>query len=143
MSRLIITRGLPGSGKTTKARAWVDENPGHRARVNRDDLRAMAHNSVYLGRETEDQICAVVNAAIAALLRHGVDVINDDTNRNPATVEVLRQIAADAGAEFEVWDLTDVPIEACIARDAARPDRTVGREVIETMWQRWFAPAAR
>jgi len=109
MSRLIVTYGLPGSGKTTKARAWVAENPGHRARVNRDDLRAMAHASVYLGRETEDQICAVVNASIAALLRHGVDV----------------------------------PIEVCIARDAARTDRTVGREVIETMWQRWFMAAER
>jgi predicted kinase len=122
------------------AREWVAVDECHRARVNRDDLRAMVHNSVYLGRETEDQVCAVVNASIAALLSEGIDVVCDDTNRNPQTVDALRQIAADAGADFEIWDMTDVPIEVCVARDAAR-DRTVGREVIEAMWERWFAPA--
>jgi hypothetical protein len=39
--KLVITRGLPGCGKTTRARAWVAEDPSRRVRVNRDDLRTM------------------------------------------------------------------------------------------------------
>jgi predicted kinase len=33
MPKLVITRGLPGSGKTTHAVAWVAEDPAHRARI--------------------------------------------------------------------------------------------------------------
>ena len=39
MITLLLTRGLPASGKTTFARAWVAESPTDRARINRDDLR--------------------------------------------------------------------------------------------------------
>lgn len=39
MTELRITRGYPSSGKTTYARNWVAEDPEHRVRVNRDDLR--------------------------------------------------------------------------------------------------------
>lgn len=39
MNTLTITRGLPGSGKSTWAKAWTAADPTCRARVNRDDLR--------------------------------------------------------------------------------------------------------
>lgn len=41
MSKLIITRGLPASGKSTWARQWVLEDPKHRVRINQDDIRLM------------------------------------------------------------------------------------------------------
>jgi len=41
MATLIVTRGLPGSGKTTAATAWVAEEPLRRARVERDEIRSM------------------------------------------------------------------------------------------------------
>jgi hypothetical protein len=41
VSKLIITRGLPGSGKTTWARQQV-----RFVRVNRDDLREMLHGGM-------------------------------------------------------------------------------------------------
>ena len=50
MSQLIITRGLPASGKTTYARAWVQEDPANRIRLNRDELRRMLHADI--GRTT-------------------------------------------------------------------------------------------
>ena len=40
MTTLTILRGLPGSGKTTRARELVADDP-RCARVNRDDLRMM------------------------------------------------------------------------------------------------------
>jgi tRNA uridine 5-carbamoylmethylation protein Kti12 len=132
---LIITRGLPGSGKTTRAKAWVAESPLSRARVNRDDLRAMAHGGFV---RAERQITAIRDAAISALLTLGVDVVCDDTNLPGRHAQELRRLARSAGAGFEVWDLTDVDLEECIRRDADR-EAMVGEEVIRDMYQRFVA----
>ena len=138
MPTLVITRGLPGSGKTTKARAWVAASPRSRARVNRDDLRAMLHDGVWLGHDTETQIIGVRDSTISGLLRRGLDVVCDDTNLPQRTARELAALAARAGAELEVWDLTDVPVEVCVARDAAR-ERQVGEQVIRDLHARYVA----
>ena len=138
MPKFIITRGLPGSGKTTQARAWVAEDRAGRARVNRDDLRAMLHNGVWQGHDTEQQILAARDALISSLLRRGVDVVCDDTNLPQKRARELAHLAAINRAEFAVWDLTDVPLELCIERDAAR-DRTVGADVIRDLHRRYLA----
>ncbi len=120
MTLLRATRGLPASGKSTLARAWVAEDPARRARINRDDLRAQLHGGEYLGEDTERQIVAVRDAAITALLKRGVDVICDDTNLPSRVVRDLRRLAVLAGAEFEVVDLTDVSLGDCILRNLRR-----------------------
>src|SRR5688572_25486957 len=128
MPRLIITRGLPASGKTTAARAWVAVDPIRRARVNRDDFRSMLHDSVYVGERgdrqgTERAVTAARDAAITALLRRGVDVVSDDTNLPSRVARDLRRVAVLAGADFEVWDYTDVPYDVCLQRNSLRTGR--------------------
>ncbi|RCG27213.1 5'-hydroxyl kinase [Sphaerisporangium album] len=132
MSTLTITRGLPGSGKTTWAAGWVAEDPGARARVNRDDLRSMMHNGTFISGLTEPRIIVARNATIAALLRKGVEVVCDDTNLPQRVVRDLMKLARRAGADFAVRDFTRVPLKECIARDAAR-ERPVGEQVIRSM----------
>lgn len=134
--KLIITRGLPASGKTTLAREWVAEDPARRGRVNRDDLRAMVNDRTFIKGATEQLIIGCRDAAISALLREGVDVICDDTNLPSRTVRDLRKLAKKAGAEFEVVDLTDVDVATCIERDAQR-ERTVGEDVIRDQHMRF------
>jgi predicted kinase len=128
VSTLFVTRGLPASGKTTKARAWVAEDPERRARVNRDDLRAQLHDSTFIKRSadspgTERAVQAARDAQITALLKAGIDVVSDDTNLPSRSARDLRKLAVSAGAEFEVWDLTDVPFDVCVARNAEREGR--------------------
>jgi predicted ABC-type ATPase len=41
MTTLYMTKGLPGSGKTTWAKEMVSKSKGSVKRVNKDDLRAM------------------------------------------------------------------------------------------------------
>lgn len=141
MGSLTITRGLPGSGKTTFARAWVASSPTTRARVNRDDLRAMCHDGTFVQQRaetvgTERAIIAARDAAITALLGRGLDVINDDTNLPQRVARDLRRLAERAGVSFSVVDLTDVSVDECIRRDAARA-RVVGEAVIRDHWQRF------
>ncbi|MDG4792114.1 AAA family ATPase [Micromonospora sp. WMMD1102] len=145
MARLLVTRGLPGSGKSTFARRWVAENPTGRYRVNRDDLRAMGHDSTHVkaGKDspgTERIIVAARNAMVMSLLRRGVDVIVDETCLPDKTLHSLRQFAGRAGATFEVVDFRHVPVEVCIARDAQRTGTArVGEDVIRGMWERHLA----
>lgn len=146
--RAILTacRGLPGSGKTYWARAWlewmaIEGHRGHLVRVNRDDLRRMMFDSDYR-KPTEFielRVTAAQHAMISALLRMGVSVIVDDTNLYPEHMQLLRELARKCRAEFVIRDFTAVPLDICIARDVLRPD-PVGEEIIRDMWARHLAP---
>ena len=50
--KIILCRGIQGSGKTTWARKWVLEDPEHRVRFNNDDIRNMLGKYWVTSRET-------------------------------------------------------------------------------------------
>jgi predicted kinase len=136
MARLIITRGLPASGKTTFARKL---QPGV-VRVNRDDLRRMLHGARLFTQWAEGQVTTVQRAQVEALLRAKADVCVDDTNLRSKTVREWAELAARLGAAFEVHDFTDVPLEECLRRDAERPEGDrVGEDAIRRMHERYLA----
>ena len=139
MPRLVITRGLPACGKTTMARAWVADDPATRIRVNRDDTRAMFHAGRLGTHDQERQVTIARDAAVAALLRKGWDVICDDTSLPARHARDLRRVAVMAGADFEVWDMTDVDLDVCLERNRTRAGTPafVPDEVIRDMYQRF------
>jgi predicted kinase len=140
-SVLIATRGLPGCGKTTRARAWVAGDPTRRARYNRDDARIMLHGGRLATADQEKQVTVARDAAVTALLKRGVDVVVDDTTLAQRYARDLRKLAARAGADFVVWDMTDVQVEVCIERDRERTGTAafVGEQVIRDMHRRYLA----
>ena len=136
MTRLLITRGLPASGKTTFARKLQPQV----VRVNRDDLRLMLHGQRLFTQWAEAQVTHAQRAAVEALLRAHGDVIVDDTNLRSKTVREWAKLAARFHASFEVHDFTDVPVEECLRRDAGRADgERVGEEGILRMHKRYLA----
>ena len=127
MAKLVITRGLPGAGKTTYARKWVAEDPRNRARVNRDDIGVQLHGRRFyedreLMQDTEKAITVAHHAEIRDLLRVGKDVICDDTNLPRRVARDLRNLAVAAGADFEIVDMLDVPLETVYAQNLKRLD---------------------
>jgi len=126
---LIITRGIPGAGKSTWARAWVADDPEKRVRVNRDDLRFMLFGKYYGVNELA--VTAVEVAAINAALRGGQSVVVDATHLHPGSVPKMRRVADRHGATLVVKDF-EIDVAEAIRRDAAR-SRSVGADVIRMM----------
>lgn len=138
MPTLTITRGLPGSGKST----WARTQPG--VRVNRDDLRAMLRPAPWPwgDRAAEDMCTVAQHSQIAGLLAAGHDVICDDTNLHPSTVQTLADLAERCGAVVRTVDFMSVPLGTCIARDAVRPEgQRVGADKIRAMWAKHVTTA--
>lgn len=135
--KLIMTKGLPASGKTTWAKKYITENP-NTIRINKDDLRNMLHNGVW-SNGREKTIIDVRNMMITYFLGNGHDVIVDDTNLNTKHELDLRNIAVEKNADFVVRDYTDVDVEECIRRDQNRSNY-VGEKVIRKMYNQYLRP---
>lgn len=144
MPTVIVLSGLPGAGKSSRARQIIAEarraagRPGTAGVVSRDTIRehilglTMAPGDQVLDRDGEDVVTAVTEAQARALLAAGVSVVVDATNLVPAHVDRWRAIADGHDAALDVVTL-DTPVEECIRRDEARHaagGRYVGEDVI-------------
>lgn len=141
MVTLLVTRGYPGSGKTTLARKYVEENPNW-ARVNRDDIRFMLFEKYSGLNEQEDVVTIAQREMVMGLLRAGINVVVDDTNLNPRTMRGWKTICYMVDAELEVVDIT-TEAWICIERDQKRQEageRFVGKDVIEFFAEKYPMP---
>ena len=132
MQQLIITRGIPSSGKSTYATDLVTKDPTF-YRVNKDSLRLMFNNGVY-SRDFENFIHAASQKLISMALSDGKNVIVDNTHIDSASVKALHKIAAQVGniEVKEIWFRT--PIEECHRRNDLRTGLArVPREAIDRM----------
>lgn len=135
MSKLIICRGLPASGKSTWAKQWVLEDPEHRVRINQDDIRLMLGKYWVPSREKlvqEIQFDAVVEA-----LSKEFDVVIDNTNLNKKVLDGFdRLIKTFEDYEIEYKDFFDTPLSVCIERDKNR-DLQVTEKVIRSFYNNY------
>ena len=135
MSKLIICRGLPASGKSTWAKQWVLEDPEHRVRINQDDIRLMLGKYWVPSREKlvqEIQFDAIVEA-----LCREFDVVIDNTNLNKKVLDQFnRLIKTFEDYEIEYKDFFDTPLSVCIERDKNR-DLQVTEIVIRSFYNNY------
>ena len=135
MSKLIITRGIPASGKSTWAKQWVLEDPEHRVRINQDDIRLMLGKYWVPSREKLVQEIQF-NAIIEALNRE-FDVVIDNTNLNNKVLDQFnRLIRTFEDYEIEYKDFFDTPLSVCIERDKNR-DLQVTEKVIRSFYNNY------
>jgi len=140
---LYITRGLPGSGKSTKARelkVLLAVTRGETALiVERDMIRMELFNKLWTGNhEDEKKVSDVQYERIKSALNLGISVICSDTNLQDRGVRQLIGIAFNAGVPVELIEMRDVPLEVCIEQDRHRGKKTVGEEVIRAKYERFI-----
>ena len=133
---LVAMRGLPASGKTAAALAWVSEDKANRVRVGRDPLRdALWGARKGLSREQEEYLTFVEHELIRQALRGGKHVVVDDLNLRLRYARSLAGIAQEEGARFEVLDMP-ASVEECVKRDRGR-ENSVGEDQIRDLNRRF------
>jgi predicted kinase len=135
--KLILTRGLPASGKTTWAKAYIQKYP-ETANLCKDDLRLQLAET----HKREKRVIKVRDLLTEHYLSEGYSVIWSDTNLNPIHLHRAKELAAQYGAEVVIEDFTHVPLADCIQRDLVRP-HSVGQQAIAKMYYDYIdQPAA-
>lgn len=135
MLKVIITKGLPASGKSKWSKTLLAKHPNTYKRINKDDLRAMLDDSKH-SNDTEKFILKVRDALILMALEAGKHVIVDDTNLASKHEARIRQLVK-GKAEVIIQDFTDVPLEVCIERDLKRL-ASVGEKVIRGLYKQYL-----
>lgn len=133
--KLIICRGIQGSGKSTWAKQWCHEDPENRIRFNNDDVRNMLGD--YWVPNREKVVTATYNTVLAYSMEKGYNIVVDNMNLNPKTCAELEKMVKDFNEnytydwkyEVEYKDFF-IPVDECIRRDAMRPN-PIGEKVIK------------
>lgn len=128
MTALVVTMGPPGSGKST----WVEQRFTQTQIVNLDRLRGMVADDPTDQDATGDAVF-LQHRLLEARCRRRLMTAVDATNVRPDVRQGLLE-HAHRNLMYPVAVVFDVPLETCLARNAAR-ERQVPAHVIHRMWQ--------
>ncbi len=128
--KIILTYGLPASGKTTWAEQFARQN--NYTNICKDDIRLA--NPTYNEKKVRDE----KDLKTRESLSNGKSVIWSDTNLNPIHKKIAEEIALEFNATVEIKDFSDVPLKECLKRDAHKGTKAVGAKVIKKMYYEYF-----
>lgn len=144
--KLIICRGIQGSGKSTFAKEWVLKDPEHRVRFNNDDIRNMLGK--YWVPRREGIVQAIKKEFLYSSMSYRYDIIIDNMNLNPKEVQYFQDfvnewnnpkgiISAEVRATYEI-EFVDfkTPLEVCIERDSKR-ENPIGERIITETYNKY------
>ncbi|MEB3291917.1 MAG: ATP-binding protein [Synechococcales bacterium] len=121
--------GIPGSGKTTFAQAWIAHNPRY-IHISTDRIRAQLYGDAAIQgnwADIENEVLQQIKAAIAAQR----PVIYDATNaKRQWRMHFLQQVRS-LPCLWIGWRMT-TDLETCLARNQQR-DRQVPESVIQQL----------
>ena len=95
MPKIILCRGIQGSGKTTWAKQWVLEDPEHRVRFNNDDIRNMLGKYWVPSREV--LVDSLKRRFLWSSMSYGFDIVIDNMNLNPKELEYYNKV-------LDIWN---------------------------------------
>jgi len=136
MQKIFLYVGIPGSGKSTAAKAEIAKDPQNWARINNDDIRAMLNGSEW-SAEYEKFITETRNFLIREALKRGKNVIIDNLNLNRRHFDDVVKIAKSVNGNFQIIEKAFyIELEEAIERDSKREGKAkVGEAVIKKWWK--------
>jgi predicted kinase len=120
MRQLLVTRGLPASGKSTWAFEQLKNEPDRFKRINNDHLRFMLDGGYSFNKDTTAMLNAATSQLVHLALSQGYDVILDNTYLNNRTLNRVHNFAASYGDVEVIEKVFPTSIEECIRRNALR-----------------------
>lgn len=145
--KIILTRGIQGSGKSFFARNWVLEDPEHRVRFNNDDIRNMLGK--YWVPSRENIIVDLKRTFLYSAMKYGYDIVIDNMNLNPKEVDFFKEVIKEHNSwighpeclktlQEYILEFKDfkTPLEVCIERDKKR-ENPIGVGVIIATYKRY------
>lgn len=140
MTSLTLTIGLPGSGKTTVAEQCRDLVPDT-VLVSRDGIRQELFGEfTNYSPEQESLVSSVQEKVVDKALEQGRHVIVHDMNLKKAYRKRWAGYAVKHGVAFRYLDMTYVPLEDCLFRNARRTDkRPIPEQVILDNHKRYLS----
>lgn len=136
MQKIILTVGIPASGKSFWTKTFISQDPNNWVRVNNDDIRAMTNGSVY-SSDYEKLITETRNFMIREALKRGKNVIIDNLNINKRHFDDVCKIASSINEDVQVLEkLFYIDLDEAILRDSKRDGKgKVGETVIKKWWK--------
>jgi len=143
--KIVVLRGLPGSGKSTYAARLVAESNGTMLRLNRDNIRNMLvgpHNRWYDFSIKDEKYESLVRhmklSLLKDMLNSGFDVVCDDTHLKSKSVKEVLTMSKyfSCLTVEEKWIRT--PLDECVKRNDKRNEScsselTMSSEIILRM----------
>lgn len=142
MQKLIITKGISGSGKSKYAEDLINKDSNY-VRIEKDLIKEMLFEDNWTPKK-EKLVLKTRDTLIQLYLSLGKSVIVSDTNLHPKHEIRIRQLVDEynttnnASVTIEI-KFFDVDIETCVKRDLKRL-KSVGRDVIEEQYYTYIKP---
>ena len=142
MPKIILTRGIQGSGKSSWAKKWAEEDPEQSDRRNNDDFRRMIGK--YWVPKREVIVSSTELHFINDVMCYGYDIVIDNMNLYPKYYEFVKRIIDDFNYmvteseqyTLEFKDFVDVSLEECIERDSKR-ENPIGADIITNTYNKY------
>lgn len=141
MAKIIVTRGLPGSGKSTWAKGYaaIAKNT---AIVERDDLRMQLFSVYWTGiQEDEERVTRLQEKLVRSYLAEGTSVVISDTHLPDRSVKKWLKLGHELGVPVEVQDFRHASLELCLKQNASRGtdgSKFVDPKVIQDKYERFI-----
>ena len=127
--KALILIGIPGSGKTTWAKEFLQKNPDY-VKFGRDEFRFMLRNSPVLEMKGENLVTTLFYQGVRKAILTGYNVILDNTFCKLKYInQAIKELNDIADIDYRYFDM---PAKTCIERDELR-EKKVGEKIINKM----------
>jgi len=134
LKTVIMTKGIPASGKSTWAKEQLKKEPSCWKRINKDDLRAMLDDG-YWSRKEENIMNEMRMKMLEVALMAGYNVIIDDTNFKKSHFDDVCKIAELVGNVRVIEKYFPIELNEALQRNKNR-ESSVPEHVIKNFWNK-------
>ena len=143
MRTLLITRGAPGSGKTT----WIKQQGLDVYTLSPDNIRVLCSSvelqptgefKISQDRDNEQVVWDILFKLLEHRMSRGEFTIIDATASKTKDIQQYKDLAEQYRYRMFIVDFTDVPLDVCLKQNKMRPlEKQVPQKSIENIYARF------